>query len=100
MAGLCGNPGGHHVVESIMPVSYRRATCTNHYGASGGSCLEFLRQDWSFFFLWPEYASDKVIERLAGLVHTTFKFAKEVSNRSIPDGRIAANRTARQRKNY
>jgi hypothetical protein len=81
-----------------MPVSHWRATYTNHYGASGASCLEFLRQDWSFFFLWPEYASHKVLERLARLVHITLKFAKEVSDRSIPDGRIAANRTARQLK--
>jgi hypothetical protein len=89
MAGLCGNPGGHHVLDLLCRsrTGERRVQTTmtllGHRAWSSYVRLVFL-------LLWPEYASDKVIERLAGLVHSTLKFAKEVSDRSIPDGRIAA----------
>jgi hypothetical protein len=41
-------------------------------------------------FFWPEYASDKVIESLANLIRTTLAFGKEVAEKNITDGRVAA----------
>jgi hypothetical protein len=43
-----------------------------------------------FVFLWPEYASDKMIEGLDELAQETLDFAKQVSARSISERGIAA----------
>ena len=59
-----------------------------------GIVLGVLTTGFVFLFLWPEYARDKLIERLNRLVRTTLAFAREVSQGKIAEGRIA---TAEQR---
>ena len=55
-----------------------------------GIVLGVLTAGFVFLLLWPEYASDKLIEHLGKLMQTTLKFAKEVTDGSVTDGRIAA----------
>jgi hypothetical protein len=50
--------------------------------------LGVLTTGFVFLFLWPEYAKDKVIERLAKLTRTTLALANDVAERSITDGQI------------
>jgi uncharacterized membrane protein YccC len=59
-----------------------------------GIVLGVLTAGFVFLFLWPEYASDKVITALEKLTRTTWAFAKAVAEKSITHGRIA--RTERQ----
>jgi uncharacterized membrane protein YccC len=53
-----------------------------------GIVLGVLTTGFVFLFLWPEYASDKVIESLEKLTRTTLAFGKEVAGKSITQGRI------------
>jgi len=55
-----------------------------------GIILGVLTTGFVFLLLWPEYAKDKLIERLNRLMRTTLAFAKEVAHRSITEGGIAA----------
>lgn len=55
-----------------------------------GIVLGILTAGFVFLLVWPENASDKLIERLSKLVQTTLRFAKEVTDARIADGRIAA----------
>ncbi len=54
-----------------------------------GIILGVLTTGFVFLVMWPEYASDKVIDGLDKLLRTTLTFAKEVA-----DGQIAAERIA------
>ena len=55
-----------------------------------GIVLGVLTTGFVFLFLWPEYASDKVIAGLAKLMRTTLALGKEVAEKKITEGRIAA----------
>jgi hypothetical protein len=55
-----------------------------------GIVLGVLTTGFVFLFLWPEYASDKVIESLAKLMRTALAFGKAVAEEKITEGRIAA----------
>jgi len=61
-----------------------------------GIILGVLTTGVVFLLLWPEYAQDKLSERLNKLMRTTLAFAKEVTQGRITDGGIA---TADQRIN-
>jgi len=54
-----------------------------------GIVLGVLTTGFVFLFLWPEYASDRVIDRLERLAQTTLAFAKEIAKKTITEGRIA-----------
>src|SRR6202011_2643931 len=54
-----------------------------------GIILGVLTSGFVFLLLWPEYASDKLLERLRTLMRTTLAFATEVAQGSITEGRIA-----------
>ena len=53
-----------------------------------GIVLGILTTGFVFLFLWPEYASDKVIEGLAKLTRTTLALGKEVAGKTITEGRF------------
>jgi hypothetical protein len=53
-----------------------------------GIVLGVLTTGFVFLFLWPEYARDKLIERLNRLMRTTLAFAREVSQGRTTEGRI------------
>jgi uncharacterized membrane protein YccC len=59
-----------------------------------GIILGILTSGFVFMLLWPEYARDKLIERLNRLMRTTLAFAREVAQGKITgritEGRIAA----------
>jgi uncharacterized membrane protein YccC len=55
-----------------------------------GIILGVLTTGFVFLVLWPEYASDKVIDGLDKLLRTTLTFAKEVADGQITAERIAA----------
>ena len=50
-----------------------------------GIVLGVLTTGFVFLFLWPEYASDKVIESLDKLMRTTLAFGKEVAEGRITE---------------
>jgi uncharacterized membrane protein YccC len=54
-----------------------------------GIVLGVLTTGFVFLFLWPEYASDKLIERLNRLTRTTLAFAREVAQGSTTEEGIA-----------
>jgi uncharacterized membrane protein YccC len=54
-----------------------------------GIVLGVLTTGFVFLFLWPEYASDKVIDSLDKLTQTVLAFAKEVAGKSINESRVA-----------
>jgi len=54
-----------------------------------GIVLGVLTTGLVFLLLWPEYARNKLIERLDKLMRTTLGFAKDVAQGSITDGGIA-----------
>ena len=49
-----------------------------------------LTTGFIFLFLWPEYASDKLVESLDKLLRTAIDFGKEVAAGRITEERIAA----------
>ncbi len=53
-----------------------------------GIVLGVLTTGFVFLFLWPEYATDKLIERLNRLMRTTLAFAREVAQ-GRTEGQIA-----------
>jgi uncharacterized membrane protein YccC len=55
-----------------------------------GIVLGVLTTGFVFLFLWPEYASDKVVECLYRLMRTTLMFGTEVAEGRITESRIAA----------
>jgi uncharacterized membrane protein YccC len=55
-----------------------------------GIVLGVLTTGFVFLVLWPEYASDKMIEGLQKLIRTTLMFGTEVSERRITHERITA----------
>ena len=55
-----------------------------------GIVLGVLTTGFVFLLLWPEYASDKVIESLEKLMRTTLTFGEEVAERRITAERITA----------
>lgn len=55
-----------------------------------GIVLGVLTTGFVFLLLWPEYAREKLIDRLDRLLRTTLAFAKEVTQGRITEGRIAA----------
>ena len=55
-----------------------------------GILLGVLTNGFVFLLLWPEYAGDKVTDSLAKLMKTSLAFAREVADRTITEGRIAA----------
>jgi hypothetical protein len=54
-----------------------------------GIVLGILTTGFIFLFLWPEYARDKLIERLKRLMRTTLVFVREVAQGSTTEGWIA-----------
>ncbi len=54
-----------------------------------GIVLGVLTTGFVFLFLWPEYASDKVIASLVRLMRTTLKLASDVTEKSATDGRVS-----------
>jgi Fusaric acid resistance protein family len=55
-----------------------------------GIVLGVLTTGFVFLFLWPEYASDKLVESLSKLIRTTVAFAKEVADGTVTETPIAA----------
>ena len=55
-----------------------------------GIVLGVLTTGFVFLFLWPEYASDKLVESLSKLIRTTVAFAKEVADGTVTETQIAA----------
>jgi uncharacterized membrane protein YccC len=55
-----------------------------------GIVLGVLTTGFVFLFLWPEYASDKVIECLEKLTRTTLTLGKELAGGRITAGRMVA----------
>jgi hypothetical protein len=55
-----------------------------------GIVLGVLTTGFVFLFLWPEYASDKLVESLSKLIRTTVAFAKEVADGTVTEAQIAA----------
>jgi uncharacterized membrane protein YccC len=55
-----------------------------------GIVLGVLTTGFVFLFLWPEYASDKVIEGLEKLIRTTLTLGRESAERLITEEQIAA----------
>ena len=55
-----------------------------------GIVLGVLTTGFVFLLLWPEYASDKVIESLEKLMRTTLAFGTEVAEGRITEERITA----------
>jgi len=49
--------------------------------------LGVLTTGFVFLFLWPEYASDKVVASLKRLMRTTLELANDVTGRGATDGR-------------
>jgi len=52
-----------------------------------GIVLGVLTTGCVFLFLWPEYASDKVVASLKRLMRTTLELASDVTGKSSSDGR-------------
>ena len=59
-----------------------------------GIVLGVLTTGFVFLFLWPEYASDKVIESLDKLIRTTLAFGKEVAEEEYYRGTDRRRRAA------
>jgi uncharacterized membrane protein YccC len=55
-----------------------------------GIVLGVLTTGFVYLFLWPEYASDKMMESLIELTANTLGFALEVAEQRITEGRITA----------
>jgi hypothetical protein len=55
-----------------------------------GIVLGVLTTGVVFLFLWPVYASDKLVESLTRFIRTTVDFAKEVADKTVTETRIAA----------
>ena len=55
-----------------------------------GIVLGVLTAGFVFLFLWPEYASDKMLESLKKLMRTTLALGKEITGRNITAERIVA----------
>jgi hypothetical protein len=55
-----------------------------------GIVLGVLTTGFVYLFLWPEYASDKMMESLIELTANTLGFAQEVAEQRITEGRITA----------
>jgi uncharacterized membrane protein YccC len=55
-----------------------------------GILLGVLTTGFVFLVLWPEYASDKVIESLSKLMRTTLTFGEEVAEGRITEEQISA----------
>jgi hypothetical protein len=55
-----------------------------------GIVLGVLTTGFVFLFLWPEYASDKLVGSLTKLIRTTVDFGKEVADGTVTETRIAA----------
>jgi Fusaric acid resistance protein family len=55
-----------------------------------GIVLGVLTTGFVFLFLWPEYASDKLVESLSKLIRTTVAFAKDVTDGTVTETQIAA----------
>jgi Fusaric acid resistance protein family len=55
-----------------------------------GIVLGVITTAFVFLSLWPEYASDKVIESLVKLMRTTLRFGNQVAEGTITEGRIAS----------
>lgn len=54
-----------------------------------GIVLGVLTTGFVFLFLWPEYASDKLIGSLSTLMRTTLAFAKGVADGTVTEGQVA-----------
>jgi uncharacterized membrane protein YccC len=55
-----------------------------------GIVLGVLTTGFVFLFLWPEYASDKLIDSLSKLIRSTVAFAREVGEGTVTEERTAA----------
>src|SRR5258707_15174621 len=55
-----------------------------------GIVLGVLTTGFVFLFLWPEYATDKVVASLRRLMRTTLEVATDVTRSSTTDGRPSA----------
>ncbi|MBV8135414.1 MAG: FUSC family protein [Deltaproteobacteria bacterium] len=55
-----------------------------------GIVLGVITTGFVFLFLWPEYASDKLVASLIKFIRNTVDFAKEVADGTVTEGRIAA----------
>jgi len=55
-----------------------------------GIVLGVVTTGFVFLLLWPEYASDKLIDSLARLMRTSLAFGREVAEGTITEGRLAA----------
>jgi hypothetical protein len=55
-----------------------------------GIVLGVLTTGFVFLFLWPEYASDKLVDSLTKLIRTTLAFAKEVAEGTVTEGQSVA----------
>jgi len=52
--------------------------------------LGILTTGFVFLFLWPEYASDKLVASLAKMIRTTVDFAKGVADGTLTETQSAA----------
>jgi uncharacterized membrane protein YccC len=55
-----------------------------------GIVLGVLTTGFVYLFLWPEFASDKLVASLTKFIRTTVDFAKEVADGTVTETRIAA----------
>jgi hypothetical protein len=55
-----------------------------------GIVLGVLTTGFVFLFLWPEYASDKLVESLIKLIRTAVDFGKQVADGTVTETKIAA----------
>src|SRR5262249_3096153 len=55
-----------------------------------GIVLGVVTTGFVFLLLWPEYASEKLIDSLAKLMRTSLAFGRQVAEGTITEGRIAA----------
>jgi hypothetical protein len=91
VAGLRGHPGRDHIPDLLCRTRTRERRLQTALALLGyrAWCSNSNRRV-GFLLLWPEYATDKVIESLEKLIRTTLAFGGEVSKRRITEERITA----------
>ena len=90
MAGLCRYPDRRHVHDLLRGTCSPSSDIYRPLWRFWGIVLGVLTTGFVFLFLWPEYASDKLIESLDKLIRTAIAFGKEVAEGRITEERIAA----------
>src|SRR5215469_254267 len=89
MARLCWHPDRHHFPHLLC-----RSRAVERYLQTAVALLGYRvgrpHNGFVYLFLWPEYASDKMIASLIELTGNTLAFAREVAEQRITEGRITA----------